>query len=193
MRRSLGASSAPIVEPPPLARVRAKTLLVDMVGSFVRPNVRPRRAVVVAVSFRLTSRLWLDSSEPATCVTAPRPHSLLEHVTAIAYDGKMESKPISLYVVQARRNLVKIGLAEKPAARLSSLQTGCAERLRLAHTVPVERSLAVAVEQYAHWLLGEFRGGGEWFSVSAERAATAIREAVSAVSDGKRQGYSAGV
>lgn len=97
---------------------------------------------------------------------------------------------MSLYVVQARRNLVKIGMAAKPAARLCSLQTGSAKRLRLAHIVPVERSLAVAVERYAHWLLNEFRGSGEWFSVSAEQAATAIREALSAVSDGERQGHS---
>lgn len=97
---------------------------------------------------------------------------------------------MSLYVVQARRNLVKIGMAAKPAARLCSLQTGSTERLRLAHIVPVERSLAVAVERYAHWLLNEFRGSGEWFSVSAEQAATAIREALSAVSDGERQGHS---
>lgn len=62
-------------------------------------------------------------------------------------------------------DLVKIGVAHDPQARLATLQCGSPVRLEMHRTVPT--ASADAVERRLHKLFREHRRHGEWFDAAA--------------------------
>lgn len=86
-----------------------------------------------------------------------------------------------VYVIGAEDGPQKIGVANDPQSRRAMLQTGNPSLLGVAAAVPVARRHALAVEKQAHRILKSKRIRGEWFNVSPEEAADAIRLAVDAV------------
>lgn len=77
-----------------------------------------------------------------------------------------------VYVIAARRPEglvapVKVGVTRSLGARLSTLQTGCWERLEVAYSFALcSRELAYFIEGALHARLADYRLQGEWFSVS---------------------------
>lgn len=76
-----------------------------------------------------------------------------------------------VYAIQSPYpRLIKIGFSKNPEVRLAELQIGSPRKLRLldqwAGTADHEREI--------HRRLSQFRQHGEWFKVSAERAAEVI-------------------
>lgn len=67
--------------------------------------------------------------------------------------------PYMYFVEGATTGLVKIGFAAHVGERVASLQTGCAEELRLVAAV----SGTKAIEREAHKIFVGFRVIGEWF------------------------------
>jgi hypothetical protein len=66
----------------------------------------------------------------------------------------------------------KIGISNKPRARLSGIQTGNPERLALVAAVPMgDRTVIECLEASMHDYLAEHRLQGEWFNVSPVDAA----------------------
>jgi hypothetical protein len=73
------------------------------------------------------------------------------------------AKGVKTYVIRRGDDgPVKIGRSRNVGSRISELQGGCAERLRLLHTIDGD------VEKRLHGELAAFRVGGEWFTGSAE-------------------------
>lgn len=61
---------------------------------------------------------------------------------------------------------VKVGVTKALGSRLSSLQTGCWERLEVAYRFSIKsRDLAYEIESIIHSDLSDFRIQGEWFSL----------------------------
>lgn len=90
---------------------------------------------------------------------------------------------MNVYVIVAECEppLVKVGISDNAEFRLSLLRTGSPYRLTVAHSVAVEK--ARAVERLVHHNLSEHRTSGEWFAVSAETAISAVKNAISVVSE----------
>lgn len=94
----------------------------------------------------------------------------------------------SVYVMGNPRGPQKIGIAKNPAARLWAVQSGNHSTISLSFTERLERQAAAKVESHAHWLLRDRRLSGEWFNVTPEKAAEAVRTAIEAVSRGDAEG-----
>lgn len=70
---------------------------------------------------------------------------------------------------------IKVGIAADPRQRLKQLQTGNPQRLSiLRRWGPMDRAEAQRIEADMHFLLGDFRESGEWFSVCAQGASVAM-------------------
>lgn len=84
--------------------------------------------------------------------------------------------PSFVYVIAQCRELVKVGIAADPMARLATLQTGNSEPLRLVYIAAVKSNDALTIERETHRILEKYRFGalGEWFNVSPEMAVAAI-------------------
>lgn len=82
-----------------------------------------------------------------------------------------------VYVVE-REPHVKVGKSTRRAlrSRLSSLQTGCPDELRLVSVVPCGKVDAGAVETKAHTLFRVVRVRGEWFLMPGQLALTYVTE-----------------
>ena len=82
-----------------------------------------------------------------------------------------------VYVIGAETGPVKIGIATDVAQRLASLQTGHPQKLKAYfHTATPK---AAAIERACHREFEQYRLTGEWFDVSWDVAAAAIRKQVS--------------
>jgi hypothetical protein len=75
-------------------------------------------------------------------------------------------------------------LRGNPKQRVSDLKPGRRGKLSLAASFYRENGDAGLVESVAHLLLEEKRGAGEWFDVTPEEAADAIRLAIERVEAG---------
>jgi hypothetical protein len=71
---------------------------------------------------------------------------------------------------------IKIGHATSVTGRLSALQMGCWEKLKIHHTITVTRDIAADVERRIHHKFGADRLRGEWYSVTVETASAALEE-----------------
>lgn len=77
-----------------------------------------------------------------------------------------------VYAVGIENGLVKIGLANDPAKRLDSLQTGCPDRLHLLAAKRFKtRAEAEAEEKRIHAECSHKRRRGEWFDLSPAEVA----------------------
>lgn len=81
-----------------------------------------------------------------------------------------------VYVISAGRNAHKIGISSNPKERLSGLQTASPTKLSLVYTIEVERP--ENIEARAHRILKPWRLEGEWFSIPAIGAISAIGQAI---------------
>jgi hypothetical protein len=81
-----------------------------------------------------------------------------------------------VYVISAGDNRHKVGISKNPQGRLSELQTGHFETLRLVHTqaAPDPR----AVEQDVHTHLSRWRIRGEWFNCPENVAVGMVRSRI---------------
>lgn len=93
-------------------------------------------------------------------------------------------RPQFLYVIGSDAGPQKIGIASNVKSRLGGLQTSSHLRLALVSKEPIEPENARLAEARAHSLLAKSRLVGEWFSVSPEDAAAAVRQAIADVRDG---------
>jgi hypothetical protein len=80
-----------------------------------------------------------------------------------SYFGRSDDRD-NIYFVQAGDiGQIKIGVSKDPRMRLSGLQTGNPNKLRLLWFCPYDKQKA---ESNVHNLLAEYRLAGEWFSPS---------------------------
>lgn len=79
-------------------------------------------------------------------------------------------------IVRDGDHRLKIGSSVNPPQRLAGLQTGSADLLSIAWSIPIQGDY-VAVEREAHAILDRHRGLGEWFSVPVDVAVAAISAA----------------
>ncbi len=96
------------------------------------------------------------------------------------------SRIASVYVIGTETPPFKIGWAVDVPARLKALQAGHHQPFIAHFRLDMPTPVVTKVESYAHFLLREFRGHGEWFMVSLEEAIGAVREAAEAVERGER-------
>lgn len=86
-----------------------------------------------------------------------------------------------VYVIGAQDNPVKIGHANRVETRLTSLQMGNPDELRILAKVVVPWDLAALIEKQTHGVLSHHHRRGEWYNVSAATAVQAIEGAKAAV------------
>lgn len=92
-----------------------------------------------------------------------------------------------VYVISAGDDAVKVGLARDTLNRLKALQTGHYRKLFISHQVGFTTvDEAYAIERRAHRQLRAKRIEGEWFSVSADEAMSAIEQAIDGIDDEQR-------
>jgi len=89
------------------------------------------------------------------------------------------SNDMYLYVIECVGvDLVKIGYSADPDHRLTELQTGNANKLRVAHRVSVDPGRERVLEQRVHQELSYRRVRGEWFKMSADQARGVLDHAI---------------
>jgi hypothetical protein len=81
-----------------------------------------------------------------------------------------------VYVISAGERRHKIGVATDPKSRLSTLQTGSPDELRIVHLF--ETDAAYEVESRAHSYLKDQRIRGEWFEATENTAISMVGKAV---------------
>lgn len=77
---------------------------------------------------------------------------------------KTATKPKSVYLMQAGNSL-KIGVSSNPHERVSSVQTGCPDKVRVVFIYATEDN-AKEVETMMHIRFAPSRKFGEWFDIS---------------------------
>jgi len=80
---------------------------------------------------------------------------------------------------------LKIGMANNPAARLRSIQTGSPQPIRLLRHFAVETEQARRVERRTHLGLLDHRLAGEWFEISLDQAVAAVEQAMAEPAEAK--------
>jgi len=90
-----------------------------------------------------------------------------------------------VYVIGAEDGAQKIGVSNRPEARLIDLQTACPMVLKI-HGVSAcqDEAHARAVERLAHRILHRSRRRGEWFDVTPARALEVVRIASTELPNG---------
>lgn len=79
-----------------------------------------------------------------------------------------------IYIISNNNGLYKIGKSQNPIARLSQLQTGCPQRLKIVKTFDynskIEGINETIIERRIHYLLKvlKVRHNGEWFRFADE-------------------------
>lgn len=85
----------------------------------------------------------------------------------------------SIYVIGVERSPVKVGRARNVAQRLTNLQIGNPNLLRLFHSIDLPRHfLSAKIELAVHNRLGQYHRRGEWFDVDADVAAKCIDDVI---------------
>jgi Meiotically up-regulated gene 113 len=79
----------------------------------------------------------------------------------------------SVYVIASPIGQVKIGIATKPWGRFNNLRVGSPVPLTMAYVAEFG-PMAEKIEARVHAILVDFRGKGEWFRVSVEKAKDVI-------------------
>lgn len=87
-----------------------------------------------------------------------------------------EARAPHIYVIGRGTQLVKIGVSKSPKRRLSQLQMGCAETLKLHGSWRFGAGVAFEVEGRLKNAFGELRLKGEWFDVSYWTMAETIKQ-----------------
>jgi hypothetical protein len=91
-----------------------------------------------------------------------------------------------VYAIEDGSGRCKIGKATDIKKRVSQLQTGNANKLRVAAVLDCEQLDESSVEKEVHRILGKKRVYGEWFLVGAREAEQALYEAGSAFAEAPR-------
>lgn len=86
-----------------------------------------------------------------------------------------ENALTSIYVIGPEAGPFKIGYSASPTARLSSLQTGTTEYLRLHYQQECETEKAKVIEKLIHRQLAHKRIRGEWFAVTLDEAISEVQ------------------
>jgi hypothetical protein len=85
---------------------------------------------------------------------------------ALTYAAKLQQDRADrrgfIYIIQCH-NLVKVGIANSPKARLIELQVGCPYTLKLLKAFPTQRAATDEKRFHKQWKAFELRG--EWFDV----------------------------
>jgi hypothetical protein len=82
----------------------------------------------------------------------------------------------AVYVVQSLRGPIKIGVAENPERRLSTLQGGNPDEIRLEfYLCCADRESAYQVEAHLHRRYAAYRVNGEWFSIGIDSVISDIQ------------------
>jgi hypothetical protein len=82
--------------------------------------------------------------------------------------GEVNQTEISfIYLIKSALGY-KIGKANNPFSRFSSIQTGNADKLHLIHLFPVNKDLCRDIEKKLHFLFKNKRIIGEWFTLNEE-------------------------
>lgn len=81
-----------------------------------------------------------------------------------------------MYLIGGRTLPYKVGIASRPYARLSGIQTGSVRKLSL-HRIFAVKDMLVArfLERSVHEAIAEHRHGGEWFSLPLDAIAAKIK------------------
>ena len=90
-----------------------------------------------------------------------------------------------IYVIGSQDNPVKIGHASKVESRLTAMQVGNPDELRILGRVVVPWDRAGVIEKAVHETLREHHRRGEWFNVSVADAIAAIEKAAKADADNR--------
>lgn len=83
-----------------------------------------------------------------------------------------------VYVIGAPGLPVKIGIASNVTSRLSGIQVGCPERLRIYLFIDALDGIARDVERECHRRLDQYRVSGEWFNLDWRDAAEMVRKVI---------------
>lgn len=86
-----------------------------------------------------------------------------------------------VYVIGAPGHPVKIGIAADVTKRLSTIQTGCPERLKVYLFLGVKPGTARAIEQECHRRLAAHRQTGEWFAMDRREAVSVVQAVAASV------------
>lgn len=85
-----------------------------------------------------------------------------------------------IYIIGSSSNPVKIGFAEDVVTRVSCLQVGNPDVLKIHKAFPLDSRLAIEVEGRIHTHFSDKRRRGEWFDVEADDAIEAAKAIVEA-------------
>jgi len=82
-----------------------------------------------------------------------------------------------IYVIgpENENGFMKIGFSQDPKKRLSSLQTGNIENLKIYHIEEVADERVRLVEKAIHREISHHREKGEWFRLSSEDAIAEVK------------------
>lgn len=91
-----------------------------------------------------------------------------------------------IYVISRATTAQKVGISWRPDGRCATLAKIMKRPLSVHFTAPVSPADAFGIERLAHWKLRQHAIGHEWFEVSADVAADAVRSAILEFQAGER-------
>lgn len=95
------------------------------------------------------------------------------------HEGRKMAKTYVYSIARLGFPVCKIGMTSNIKSRLSSLQTGSAERLIVVfESAPMSRLMAACVEKSCHHLLEPASMSGEWFSVSHDTSRMVVESVI---------------
>lgn len=87
----------------------------------------------------------------------------------------MQRKRKCVYLIEAGEYL-KVGVALNPHKRIRDLQVANPEPLRLVAVMEPSTHDAATMERHIHFVLSEYRVGGEWFKITPKAALERLAE-----------------
>lgn len=86
-----------------------------------------------------------------------------------------ENSVTSIYIIGPEGGPYKVGWSADPKTRLSNLQVGQAQEIKLHYSETTETEVAKVIEKLIHRQIGYKRVRGEWFDVTLEEAIAEVR------------------
>lgn len=86
----------------------------------------------------------------------------------------------TVYVISCvGTDFVKVGISHNAKDRIKNIQACCPIKLEIAYqTKRIKTEIAMQIEKRSHYHMKEFRGFGEWFSVSTDEAISSIEKSI---------------
>lgn len=81
-----------------------------------------------------------------------------------------------IYVIE-NNGTYKVGFSKNPERRIKALQTGCANKLKLIYTEPIEVAKTYIIEKIIHKNLANYKIMGEWYKTDISTIITEIKYA----------------